>query len=177
MGIDRIDEVSRQDGGSAWQVQFDEQGLAVFDTSREAFAANWTTGISPAGFIDTASRVTDLSNADATVDLSGGALETLHGSHLVEFANENKDFVDEACKFVRLDLSDTQSFLYHVLPKDDLAFVGFIDEPSEYSNMDHYKIEKFIDMTVNPHSSASTVMDLLSAFWIRAFTQDFGGER
>lgn len=178
MGIDRIDEVSRQDGGSAWQVQFDGMGLAVFDTSREAFAANWTTGISPTEFIDAASGVTDLSKADATVDLSDGKLETLQGSDLLEFARYHKDLVDEACKFLRLDLSDTQSFLYHVLPKDNLTLVGFIDVPVEYWYMDHYKIEKFIDMTVRPHEIAPDVMGLLGDLWLRAetLTHDHGGE-
>lgn len=163
MGADQVD--IEREGGVVRQLQYEDGGLVVFDASAEAVAANWTTLSSPSQFVRLVAAAIDLNDADITLSLSQRGLVRMSADRLTYLIDNEGVQLDSTCKFIRLDLSWTQSAMWQLMSPDGMVLAGFGDNPTHFLDE---KQEPFahhlVNATVHPPNIAEEVLDQLRGF-------------
>ena len=159
MAVDKLD-IPRE-SGLVRQLRFEQDGLAIFDASPNAVAVNWSSIISPSGFVRAINEIADLHKADVTMGLWNQSLQELPGVDDL-IANSRGHGFDKDCQFLRLDILETQSVFYQVLSSSDPVLVGFADVPHEIIERDQLRVEALMRATAQPPDMVGEMLDTLS---------------
>ena len=132
--------------------------LAVLDASAEVVAANWTATVGPTAFVSATDRMFGLDDSTRVIlsTTSDSEIQRTTMSGLRDMLGDTA--FDTACKFVRLDLSATQSAFWERLPDEDRTIVGFGDHTVTVTEDAEGLVRSLLTATATPAVNPDEVL-------------------